>query len=112
LIIEGSGSVLVLMDPDPGGPKTYRSGTGSATLLKSVIWNALDPFICSVDPVATPRNNGHSPEESTGAGGLSAKAQAVHRSTPKNLSKRDQQMSSVVLPVLILMAVVYLDCGN
>ncbi len=60
-------------------------------------------YLHTVDPVATPRNNGHSPEESTGAGGgLSAKAQAVHHSNPKNLSKRDQQMSSVVL--LSLMA--------
>ncbi len=67
---------------------------------------SLDLF--PVDPVATPRNNGHSSEESTGAGGLSAKAQAVHHSTPKNLSKRDQQMSSVLL--LISMALVYLDC--
>jgi hypothetical protein len=56
---------------------------------------SLDLFL--VDPVATPRNNGHSPEESTGAGGLSAKAQAIHHSTPKNIPNRDQQMSSVVL---------------
>ena len=32
-MIEGSGSVPILMDPDPGGPKTYRyDGSGSATL--------------------------------------------------------------------------------
>ncbi len=31
---DGSGSVLRLMDPDPGGPKTYGSyGSGSTTLL-------------------------------------------------------------------------------
>ena len=60
---------------------------------------SLSLYLFPVDPVATPRNNGHSPEESTGAaGGLSAKAQAVRHSTPKNISKRDQQMSSVVLP--------------
>jgi hypothetical protein len=29
-------SYLVLMDPDPGGPKTYGIGSGSATLLLSV----------------------------------------------------------------------------
>jgi hypothetical protein len=25
--MEGTGSVQLITDPDPGGPKTYRSGT-------------------------------------------------------------------------------------
>jgi hypothetical protein len=39
LLIEGSGSVQVMTDPDTGGPKTdgsYRSG--STTLMKKVYW--------------------------------------------------------------------------
>ncbi len=34
LIIEGSGSVAMKMDPDSGGPKIY--GSGSATLAKNL----------------------------------------------------------------------------
>jgi hypothetical protein len=34
LLMEGAGSVLIIADPDPGGPKTYRYGSraGSGTL--------------------------------------------------------------------------------
>jgi|688.fasta_scaffold235933_3 hypothetical protein len=41
LIIEESGSdpYLVQIDPDPGGPKTY--GSGSATLLISLFYRTL-----------------------------------------------------------------------
>jgi hypothetical protein len=31
-MIEGSGSIPLLMDPDPGSPKTYRSGYEILTL--------------------------------------------------------------------------------
>jgi len=41
LMKEGSGSVQLMMDPDPGGPKTYRfHGSGSTTLLKSSVVDA------------------------------------------------------------------------
>jgi hypothetical protein len=37
-MIEGSGSVALTMDPDPGGPKTYGYyGSGSATLVTHVL---------------------------------------------------------------------------
>jgi hypothetical protein len=42
LVIVGSGSIPLTMDPDPGGPKTYGSdgsgfGSGSATLIGTVL---------------------------------------------------------------------------
>jgi hypothetical protein len=37
--MEGSRSVQIITDPDPGGPKTYRYGSGSGTLRKTVIYH-------------------------------------------------------------------------
>ncbi len=35
--MEGSRFLPIIADPDPGGPKTYRFGSGSGTLRNTVI---------------------------------------------------------------------------
>ena len=64
LMMEGSGAgpdpYLWLMDPDPGGPKTCGSGSGSATMLpkagnlikceEAFTWNARHPLMALRTP--------------------------------------------------------------
>jgi hypothetical protein len=63
-MMEGSGAgpdpYLWLMDPDPGGPKTCGSGSGSATMLpkagnlikceEAFTWNARHPLMALRTP--------------------------------------------------------------
>jgi hypothetical protein len=55
-MIEGSGFGLGLINPDPGGPKTYGSGFGFATLFRTQkkrrqerdrATSSIKPIICS-----------------------------------------------------------------